>query len=339
MTSVSIVIPIHNEVESLPELHRQISAMAEENELRVQVVMVDDGSTDGSWREIERAAQADPRVVGVRLRRNFAKAAALSAGFETVEHPIVVTIDGDLQDDPAEIPRLIEPLTRPAGEAYDVVSGWKRVRRDPLHKRLPSKAFNWLVSRISGVKLNDHNCGLKAYRREVLNEVRLYGELHRFVPVLAAARGFRVTEVAVNHRPREFGQSKYGASRLIKGLLDILTVYFLTDFSHRPQHLLGTAGLVSFLLGGLGMFVLACRWVLTRVVDAWTPVHLHETAALYYSLVFLLIGAQFLSIGLLAEMITAFWGRSQETYSVAEYTAPRRPIPAPQTAPAQPTSE
>ncbi|MCA9239331.1 MAG: glycosyltransferase, partial [Planctomycetales bacterium] len=228
------------------------------------------------------------------------------------------------QDDPAEIPRLLREIDPEQGGAFDVVSGWKQVRHDPLHKTLPSKVFNKLVSKLTGVKLHDHNCGLKAYRREVFNEVRLYGELHRFVPVLAAARGFKVTEIVVKHRARKFGASKYGASRLLKGLLDILTVRFLTGFAHRPQHLLGGLGLGAFLLGAVGMGLLAVRWVLSRTIDGWEPVHLHETAALYYSLAFWMIGLQLISVGLLGEMITAHLSREQDAYSVAQYTAPEK---------------
>lgn len=322
MTSVTVVVPVYNESESLPELLRQISAVSDAKSYAIQVLFVDDGSSDGSWEVIEELSRQDARVLGIRLRRNFGKAAALSAGFEAAAHPFVVTMDGDLQDDPAEIPRLLGQIDRERGGAFDVVSGWKQVRHDPLHKTAPSKIFNWLVSTITGVKLHDHNCGLKAYRREVLNEVTLYGELHRFVPVLAAARGFKVTELVVKHRAREHGQSKYGASRLFKGLLDILTVRFITSFSHRPQHMLGGFGLTSFLLGGFCLFYMACRWTLSRTIDAWEPVELHKTAMLYYSMAMVIIGAQFLSVGLLGEMITARFSRGEKPYSVAEYTSP-----------------
>jgi dolichol-phosphate mannosyltransferase len=173
-----------------------------------------------------------------------------------------------------------------------------------------------------GVRLHDHNCGLKAYRREVMHEIRLYGELHRFVPVLAAAKGFRIGEVAVTHRPRQYGKSKYGVSRLSKGLLDLITVKFIVGYGQRPQHILGTAGLLAFLLGGLGMGWLACRWIVTRAIDGYQPIELHNTAALYYCLALFIIGAQFLSVGLLGEMIAAYWTRDSDTYSIAEHTAP-----------------
>ncbi|MEN0112097.1 MAG: glycosyltransferase family 2 protein, partial [Planctomycetota bacterium] len=188
---VSVVVPMLNEEASLGELHRQLLAMADSRGYELQVVFVDDGSTDGSWAEVERLAAAHDGTSGVRFRRNFGKAAALSAGFAEATAPVIVTMDADLQDDPAEVPRLIAELrTDPGADGYDVVSGWKKTRLDPWHKRWPSLVFNGLVSRLTKVRLHDHNCGLKAYRREVLDEVRLYGELHRFVPVLAAARGY-----------------------------------------------------------------------------------------------------------------------------------------------------
>jgi glycosyltransferase involved in cell wall biosynthesis len=226
-----------------------------------------------------------------------------------------------LQDDPAEITRLLAKLD----EGFDVVSGWKRERHDPWHKVLPSRVFNWLVSHLTGVHLHDHNCGLKAFRREVMHEIRLYGELHRFVPVLAAAKGFRTAEVIVKHRPRKFGRSKYGVSRLSKGLLDLLTVKFLVGYGQRPQHLLGTVGLTAFVLGGLGMLYLAVRWAASRMNDSiLDDIHLHETASLYYCLALFLIGAQFMSIGLLGEMIAAYMVRESDTYSISEHTSPLR---------------
>lgn len=320
MRPLSVVVPLYNEAQSLPELCRQLSAMAEANRYALQIVLVDDGSRDGSWDVIVRLAQEDPRIEGVRLRRNFGKAAALSAGFGAATAPVVVTLDADLQDDPYEVPKLIAELD---GEllggpqsGLDVVSGWKRDRHDPWHKTWPSWVFNRLVSWLMGVPLHDHNCGLKAYRAEVLDEVRLYGELHRFVPVLAHARGFRVGEVAVNHRRRQFGVSKYGVSRLVKGLLDLLTVKLITGYGDRPQHLLGGLGLGAFLLGGLGLAYLAIAWCVSRIASE-DPIHLHNTAMLYYALGLFIIGAQFLSVGLLGEMLTAHHLRDGDAYSVS----------------------
>jgi dolichol-phosphate mannosyltransferase len=317
---LSIVIPVFNEEESLSALHAELIAVARDEGYDLDILFVDDGSTDGSWPEIERLSETDSQVRGIRLRRNFGKAAALSAGFAAARGEIVFTLDADLQDDPQEIPNFLKML-QPGSEAeeLDVVSGWKQVRHDPWHKVGPSRLFNWLVGFLTGVGLHDHNCGFKCYRREIFDEVRLYGELHRFVPVLAAARGWRVGEMVVNHRPRQFGHSKYGVRRFIKGFLDLLTVYFLTGFGRRPAHLLGTLGLIGFVAGGLGVVVLSVFWVVSRLDEVATnDLHLHERAIFYYSMGALLLGGQFLSIGFLAEMITAFYGRDSEPYSIRQ---------------------
>ena len=256
-TMISVVIPLYNEAESLETLHGELSRVVAEQGLGpVEFVFVDDGSRDASWSVVRRLADRDPRVRAIRLRRNFGKAAALTAGFQAVRGEIVFTLDGDLQDDPAEIPRFLERLN----SGLDVVSGWKRRRHDPWHKVYPSRVFNAMVSGLTGCRLHDHNCGFKVYRREVLDEVGIYGELHRFVPVLAHAKGFRVGEIEVNHRPRRFGSSKYGVARFIKGLLDLITVRFLTRFGQRPLHVMGGIGLL--LLGAvLGLVYLAVLWV------------------------------------------------------------------------------
>jgi len=317
--TLSIVIPVFNEVESLKTLHGELSEVIETNGYDAELIYVDDGSTDRSWQEIEQLAAKDARVHGIRFRTNFGKAAALSAGFEAARGDMVMTLDADLQDNPSEIPNFLERLD----EGYDVISGWKQVRHDPWHKVIPSRFFNWMVSELTGVHLHDHNCGMKCYRREVIREVRLYGELHRFVPVLADARGFRVGELVVQHRARKFGHSKYGIGRFIKGFLDLLTVKFLTGFGQRPQHLLGGIGLTCFLLGGFSMFCLAMTWLFDRLFTSEVDVHLHSTAALYYSLGLLLIGGQLMSLGFLGELITAYMGRDEDTYSVAERIEPR----------------
>jgi glycosyltransferase involved in cell wall biosynthesis len=313
---ISIVIPVFNEQDSLALLHADLAETARRANLDLEIILVDDGSRDESWDRIVELARRDPRVQGIRFRRNFGKAAALSAGFRAAHGDLLLTLDGDLQDDPAEIPRFLATL---AG-GFDVVNGWKRIRHDPWHKVWPSRIFNCLVSWLTGVYLHDHNCGMKCYRAEVLRGVRLYGELHRFIPVLAAARGFRVGEIAINHRPRRFGRSKYGVRRFMKGFLDLLTVKFLTGYGQRPQHLLGGIGLVSFFLGCLGLAYLALTWVV-RLWDetAFPPVHARPL--LVYSAAALLLGAQMISIGFLAELITAYQGRDEDTYSIMEQTA------------------
>ena len=313
---LSIVIPVKDEHESLADLHRELGEVARTNGYDLDILFVDDGSTDGSWKVIQSLAAEDSHVRGIRFRRNFGKAAALSAGFEAAQGELVMTLDADLQDDPREIPRFLAAIASP----LDVVSGWKEIRNDPWNKVFASRVFNGLVSWLTGVRLHDHNCGMKCYRREVLKEVRLYGELHRFVPVLAAARGFSVGEVVVRHRSRKFGHSKYGARRVVKGFLDLLTVKFLTGFNQRPQHVLGTFGLISFVLGGLGMLYLAAYWVAGQLNPEWNLMPLHERPAVLYSLGALLLGGQLMSIGFLAELITAYQLRDADTYSVAERT-------------------
>jgi len=316
----SIVIPIQNEQESLDALVAEIgrafgAGTTPPEGGEYEVILIDDGSRDGSWEVARRLVAADPRVSAIRFRRNFGKAAALTAGFRAARGSVVFTMDGDLQDDPAEIPRFLDQL----GRDLDVVSGWKRTRHDPWHKVLPSRIFNRAVSTLTGCQLHDHNCGFKVYRREVLDEVDLYGELHRFIPVLAFARGFRVGEIEVRHRPRRFGQSKYGVSRLFKGFLDLLTVRFLTRYGRRPLHAFGGVGLVLIAIGGCGLAYLAVLWVMGERPIGVRPLLIYSAAALG-------VGVQLVSLGVLAEMVTAFTIRDRETYSVAETLGRAGPV-------------
>jgi dolichol-phosphate mannosyltransferase len=339
---ITAVIPIYNERESLELLHAEIVQTAEQHRLDLEVLFVDDGSDDGSWLVIAELAKKDQRVRGIRLRRNFGKSAALSAGFGTARGDIIVTLDGDLQDDPHELPRFLTALsgkgdgtpnvTGPVPfsgleNEKDVISGWKRVRHDPWHKVWPSRMFNAFVSWLTGVRLHDHNCGMKCYRAGIFREVRLYGELHRFIPVLAAAKGYRVGEIEINHRPRRFGRSKYGMGRFVKGFLDLMTVKFLTGFGQRPQHLLGTIGLVSFSLGFLGLAYLGITWIINFFYpeEARPFLPLHQRPLMIYALAALLLGAQMMSIGFLAELMIAYHGRDADSYSIAEETRPRTP--------------
>jgi glycosyltransferase involved in cell wall biosynthesis len=323
---ISIIIPVYNEDESIVILHGEILNVAKLHHLDVEILFVDDGSKDNSWDKICELSASHANTRGIKFRRNFGKAAALSAGFHAATGDIFITMDADLQDDPMEIPNFLKQLEQggPAKNAQsftplDVISGWKKVRLDPWHKTFPSKIFNKMVSNLTEVHLNDHNCGMKCYRAPIFKEVRLYGELHRFIPVLAAARGFKVGELAIHHRTRKFGHSKYGMRRFIKGFLDLLTVKFLTGFGQRPQHLLGGAGLLSFLAGSLGLGYLAVTWI----IRLWEPdlfPPLHDRPLLIYAAAFLLLGAQMMSIGFLAELITAFQGKDADTYSISDTT-------------------
>ncbi len=315
---ISVVIPVHNEQDSLAILHGELDAVCTGlAQGPIEFIFVDDGSRDGSWSVLTRLAERDSRLSAIRFRRNFGKAAALTAAFRAARGDLVFTLDGDLQDDPAEIPKFLAELN----QGYDVVSGWKKTRHDPWHKVYPSRVFNWMVSGLTGCSLHDHNCGFKLYRAQVLREVGIYGELHRFLPVLAHARGFKIGEVEVRHRPRRHGASKYGFSRFLKGFLDLLTVRFLTRFSQRPFHLLGAFGLILFAFGSVGMLALAILWL----DPANRPIG--SRPLLFYSIALLLVGLQLLTLGILAELVTAYNIRDQDIYSIAE-TTPAHVIPA-----------
>lgn len=290
---ISVVIPVRNEERSVALLLDELGSALDGHGAPWEAVFVDDGSTDGTFSALTRLHAAADNVRVVRLRRNFGKAAALQAGFEACEGEVVVTIDGDLQDDPAEIPRLLAKLE----EGFDLVSGWKVKRRDPLSRRIPSKLFNWVSGRVSGLRLHDLNCGLKAYRAEVVRGLRIYGELHRFVPVLAHYRGFRVAELPVNHRPREHGRSRYGMERYVRGFLDLLTVTFMGRYRQRPLHLFGGLGLGLSLLGGV---VLTYLTVLKLAGNA-----IGHRPLLTLGVLLVVVGLQFLSLGLLSELITS----------------------------------
>ena len=315
MREYSLVVPVYNEEESLRILYQEIVEVAAKLDAEIELIFVDDGSTDSSWAIIAELRAQDARVRGVRFRRNFGKAAALDVGFKTASKPIVMTLDADLQDDPKEIPEFLALLD----SGFDVVSGWKKRRHDPWHKVIPSRIFNAMVSSLTGVKLHDHNCGMKCYRREIFDEVTLYGELHRFVPVLAAARGYKVGEKVVEHRARRFGASKYGFNRFVKGFLDLLTVKFVTGYGQRPQHLLGTLGLSSFAIGALCMCWMALRWILARIPAlGFAEYCLSGRPAVVYSAALMLLGAQFLSVGVVAELVVSYQNRKGREYSVKE---------------------
>ncbi len=290
---ISVVVPVHDEERSVALLLDEIDAALQPLEAPWEVIFVDDGSTDGSFAALTRLHAERANVVVVRLRRNFGKAAALAAGFAHAGGDVIVTIDGDLQDDPAEIPRLLVKLD----EGFDLVSGWKTRRRDPLRRRLLSRLFNRVAGWLSGVRLHDMNCGLKAYRGEVVRGLRLYGELHRFIPVLAHQRGFRVAELPVNHRPREHGRSRYGLERYLRGFLDLLTVSFIGRYRHRPLHLFGGLGLA---LSTAGIGVLIYLTVVKVMGHA-----IGQRPLLILGVLLVVVGLQVFSLGLITELITS----------------------------------
>jgi glycosyltransferase involved in cell wall biosynthesis len=290
---ISVVVPVYNEAPSLQQLVEEVSAALDDLGEEWEVIVVDDGSTDDTFATLTRLNAEHPSVRAVRLRRNSGKAAALDVGFAEADGDVVVTIDGDGQDDPAELRQLLAKLD----EGYDLVAGWKTTRRDPLMRRLVSRIFNAVTGRVSGVRLHDMNCGLKAMRGEVVADIRLYGELHRFLPVLAHYRGFRVTEVPVNHRPRRHGRSRYGLERYVRGFLDLVTVTFMGRYRYRPLHLFGGVGL---LLGAIGTVTLAYLTVLKLSGEA-----IGHRPLLTLGVLLVVVGIQFLSLGLLSELITS----------------------------------
>ena len=337
LVQLSLVIPLYNEEESLEQLHREICEVAdalshrqgsgEQGKYNLEIIFVDDGSTDQSWATIEKIAANDSRVRGIQFRRNFGKAAALQAGFNAAKGEFVVTLDADLQDDPKEIPDFLRQMET----GLDVVSGWKQRRYDPWHNVLGSRVFNGMIGFMTGVKLHDHNCGMKCYRREVLEGVNLYGERHRFIPVLTAARGYKVGEKIVAHRSRQFGRSKYGISKFFKGFLDLLTVWFLTRYGQRPQHFLGTIGGICIVLGVLSYCIgivgqLAgnpeTHWfrlhlgmefgkVISIIIDLFTP---------RYSLIPIFVGMFFFALGMLSELFVSKTIQTDTCYSVKRTT-------------------
>jgi glycosyltransferase involved in cell wall biosynthesis len=295
---VSLLVPVKDERGSLARLATEVTTAMDAQPAggatgdRWELIFIDDGSTDGSWAEITRLSEADARIRGIRLRRNFGKSAALSAGFAASTGAVIVTLDGDLQDDPAEIPGMIARLAEPA----DLVAGYKAHRRDPLGKRLPSKVFNAVTGLVTGLRLNDHNCGLKVARREVFASTPLYGEMHRYFAAISHAQGFRVVEQAVHHRPRLHGRSKFGLERYARGALDLLTVMSLTRYTHRPAHLFGGFGLTIGLLGMAILVYLSGVWVFTDQAIGNRPL-------LLLGVLLVLLAMQMVSLGLVAEMM------------------------------------
>lgn len=290
---ISIIVPLLNEEESLPELFSQIKAVMRKLDKSFEVIFVDDGSIDRSADIVHELNASDPRAKLIQFRKNYGKAAALAAGFKMAAGDIVITMDADLQDDPKEIPHLLDKLN----EGFDLVSGWKKIRHDPFIKTQTSKIYNHFTSLFSGIRLHDFNCGLKAYRSQVVKTMSIYGELHRYLPVIAFRNGYKVTEIPVSHRARRYGRSKYGVARFTRGAFDLLTISFLSRYRKRPLHLFGSWGLLSTFAGLIILAILAAQKIF---YDA----HLSRRPLLFLGLLMVIVGIQFFSIGLLGEMIT-----------------------------------
>lgn len=304
---LSMVIPIYNEVESILKLYETLSAVLEAQQCVYEIIFIDDGSTDGSFKELVALHQRDAHVRVVQFRRNFGKTAALVAGFDSCRGEVIITMDADLQDDPAEIPNFLNKLA----EGYDLVSGWKKDRQDPISKTLPSRVFNTVVSSATGIHMHDFNNGFKAYRREVTEELKLYADLHRFIPVIATWRGFRVVEIPVQHHPRRYGKSKFGAGRFLRGMLDFFRVLFLTRYMQKPLQLFGSIGAGLALIGVvLGLYLTEEHF---RVGNIGTR------PLLDLSILLIVTGVQLFSLGLLAEMLRHVTYRRAEEYSVRQY--------------------
>jgi glycosyltransferase involved in cell wall biosynthesis len=293
---LSVVIPLYNEEESLPELAAWIKRVADREAYRYEIIMVDDGSTDKSWEVIEKLSAAMPEVRGIKFQRNYGKSAGLYVGFEAAVGNVVITMDADLQDSPDEIPELVAMIR---DEGYDLVSGWKKKRYDPiLTKNLPSKLYNWTVRRMTGIQLHDFNCGLKAYRKAVIKSIEVYGEMHRYIPVLAKWAGFKkITEKVVQHQERKYGVTKFGIERFIRGPLDLLSVIFISRFRKRPMHFFGMLGAVVFLLG----FVILAYLSIAKLV--YLHYGITDRPLFYLGLICAIIGSQLFLTGFLAELI------------------------------------
>jgi glycosyltransferase involved in cell wall biosynthesis len=299
--NISIVIPLLNEDESLRELHKWIADTLKANKLSFEIIFVDDGSNDHSWEVIEELSRRDPHVRGIRFRRNYGKSAALNSGFRAAQGDVVITMDADLQDSPEEIPELYKMISQ---EGFDLVSGWKKKRHDPFSKTIPSRFFNWVTRRTSGIKLHDFNCGLKAYRLEVVKSIEVYGEMHRYIPVIANYAGFtRIGEKVVSHQSRKHGVTKFGLDRFVKGYLDLLSISFVSKFGRRPMHFFGMIGTLMFALG-----FLAAAWLGAQKIyylhHGIKAILVTSSPYFYISLTLMIIGSLLFVTGFLAEMIS-----------------------------------
>lgn len=293
---LSVIIPLYNEEESLPELVAWIRRVAQQEQYTYEIVMVDDGSTDASWNVIEHLVEGGDDVRGIKFQRNYGKSAGLFVGFAAAKGEVVITMDADLQDSPDEIPELVEMIR---DQGYDLVSGWKKKRYDPvLTKNLPSKLYNWTVRRMTGIQLHDFNCGLKAYRKQVVKSIEVYGEMHRYIPVLAKWAGFRkITEKVVQHQERKYGVTKFGIERFIRGPLDLLSVIFISRFRKRPMHFFGMMGALVFLVG----FIILGYLSIAKLI--YLEYGITDRPLFYFGLICAIIGSQLFLTGFLAELI------------------------------------
>lgn len=299
---ISIVIPLLNEEESLPELCAWIKKIMDENSFSYEVILVDDGSKDSSWKVIEQLSSENNAIRGIKFRRNYGKSAALNTGFEIAMGDVVITMDADLQDSPDEIPELYRMVIH---EGFDVVSGWKRKRYDPITKTIPTKLFNWAARKVSGIKLHDFNCGLKAYKGEVTRTIEVYGEMHRYIPIIAKWNGFaNIGEKVVIHQARKYGTTKFGFNRFINGFLDLLSIGFVTKFSKKPMHFFGTMGLLFFLIGGFIALWLIGVKIVHVYAGSLVIRDVTNQPLFYLSLVAMILGSQLFIAGYLAEMIS-----------------------------------
>ncbi|MGB0884311.1 MAG: glycosyltransferase family 2 protein [Flavobacteriales bacterium] len=294
---ISVVIPLFNEAESLPELHSWIRKVAQDQGYALQIVMIDDGSTDESWNIIEELKTQDPDLVGVKFRRNYGKSAGLYVGFKEAEGQVVITMDADLQDSPEEIPGLYDMIKN---QGFDLVSGWKKKRFDPLSKTIPTKLFNAATRKASGVKLNDFNCGLKAYRKDVIKTIEVYGEMHRYIPVIANWAGFkRIGEKVVQHQERKYGVTKFGLERFVNGFLDLMSITFISKFGKRPMHFFGTLGVLITMIAFCFLFYIG----IDKVFFDTSAQKLADRSEFYLALTFLIVGIQLFITGFITEMI------------------------------------
>ncbi|MCX6351247.1 MAG: glycosyltransferase family 2 protein [Bacteroidetes bacterium] len=299
---ISIVIPLFNEDESLPELHAWIVRVMQENQFSYEVIFCDDGSKDKSWEVIKQLAELDKNVKGLSFRRNYGKSAALNEGFKAVEGDVVITMDADLQDSPDEIPELFKMIKE---GGYDLVSGWKEKRYDPITKTAPTKLFNWATRRMSGIELHDFNCGLKAYRKDVVKSIEVYGEMHRYIPVIAKWAGFnKIGEKAVAHQARKYGTTKFGLERFTNGLLDLLSIHFVGRFGRRPMHFFGTMGMVSFLIGLMISFYLIGYKIYYEFAKDTLTRPVTDQPVFYLALVAIIVGTILFIGGFLGELIS-----------------------------------